>query len=83
MAVGPQSRLLISNRQFVPLGEPRYEMKSTANKRNVRLRDTNKAVGGKLEAHDHSGHKKLFISHSSEKSAKNNLLVNNQNKPPS
>lgn len=58
-------------------------MKRTANKRNVRSRDTNRAVGGKLEVHNRSEHKKLIISHSSEKSAKNNLLANNQNKPPS
>jgi hypothetical protein len=70
MVAGPQkkrSRLLISNRQFVPLGDPRYYMKRTANKRNVRTRDTNRAVGGKLEAHNHSEHKKLIISYSSKK----------------
>jgi len=40
-------------------------MKRMANKRNVRLRDTNRAEGGKLEAHNHSKHKELIISHSS------------------
>jgi hypothetical protein len=54
-------------------------MKRIANKRIVGSRDTNRAVGGKLEAHNHSEHKKLIISHSSEKPAKNNLLANNQN----
>jgi hypothetical protein len=76
-----RSGLLISNRQFVPLSDPRYEMKRTAHMRDVRSRDTNSAVGGKLEAHNRSEHKKLIISHS-EKSVKNNLLAYNQNKPP-